>query len=93
MPEDIGDERDRAADNEHAAQFTNIAIHIADDTRHAAVEAERGENHRNGRKRQPLLQGEGKQIHFVNVRSQQRQHDYQKNNLGAEEKAVKQIDQ
>lgn len=93
LPENIGDQRDRAADNKDAAQLADIAVHIADDARHAAVEAKRGENDRDRGKRQPFFQRQRQQVDLVHVRGQQHQHDNQEENFGAEQKAVKQIDQ
>ncbi len=59
LPEDIGHQRDGAAGNKNPAQLAHVAIHIADDARHAAVKTERGKNHRDGRQRQPFLQRQG----------------------------------
>ncbi|MOA06471.1 hypothetical protein D3C78_1261060 [compost metagenome] len=39
LPENIGYQRNGAADNEHPAQFTDIAAHVVNNAGHAAVEA------------------------------------------------------
>ena len=49
LPENIGDQRDKATDDKDPTQLTNIAVKIADDARHATVKTERGKNHRDRR--------------------------------------------
>ncbi len=55
-------------------------------------EAEGGENNRNGRQRQALLQRQRHQIGLVDIRQHQAEHHHQKHHFGAEQDAVEQVD-
>ena len=55
LPENIGDQRNKASDDKYPAQLANIAAQVAHNTGYAAVKTKGSKNHRNGRQRQPLL--------------------------------------
>lgn len=52
-----------------------------------------GENHRNGRQGQALLNRQRQQVHLMNVRHQQGQHNHQEDDFGAKQEAIEQIHQ
>lgn len=52
-----------------------------------------GENHRNGREGQALLNRQRQQVHLMNVRHQQGQHNHQEDDFGAKQEAIEQIHQ
>lgn len=57
------------------------------------MKAKRGKDHRNGRQRQTLLNRQREQVHLMNVRHQQSQHNHQEDDFGAKQEAIKQVDQ
>ncbi len=72
----------------YPAQFCDIPPQIADDARDAAVKTKGGENHRNGRQGQALLNRQRQQVHLMNVRHQQGQHNHQEDDFGAKQEAI-----
>lgn len=52
-----------------------------------------GENHRNGRQGQALLNRQRQKVHLMNVRHQQGQHNHQEDDFGAKQEAIEQIHQ
>ncbi len=57
------------------------------------METKGGENHRNGRQGQALLNRQRQQVHLMNVRHQQGQHNHQEDDFGAKQEAIEQIHQ